>query len=603
MYTLRVGLALFTFTCILGTLMAQSAGVFSDDFNLEHEVSGNISTKVVVDDQGDIHILWTVPAGNGSVTTPGIWYGRYAANGTRTVPPKLIRNSSSVQSADMDVDRLQNAHITWVEGPAFGNQTGTDIPDYVRSKLYYLQLNSTDSSEIAPTEVTESGGIVAWPSLVVDDNLTGHLVWAQLDRTGTTKSGTYYGTMNVGNTINRTFLIGEYSRSIRSIPRPRAALDDSSGLHVVWAERDQFSTNRLISTITYVRIDLKRNNITHLEVAESEDAIQEVTITPASGGTAYVVWQPAVGHDSFYVSQISSTGKVVFLRKIARPISESAGQAYFSVSADSHDSLYVVWYQPPAVPLGHSGSISTSLASISYVKLEEDGTLSQTASEVVAGPLIAVTVSKTGDIYAISPRGIVKIGAPVGGLNIPILLLAFAIASVLGAGAATEEGRYRMLCSIAYLSGRRETAIAPEQNRLLRLMCRRPGLRYRDIKALMPKHPPSFRKLAALEKSGVLSSMRDGLTRRFYVSASESSARSLSLVLPDAIPTRILTEIERTPGIWEAKLARDLGLSQQIVNYHLRGLVRAKLIAVQIRGKRKHYALARSAWKPQRSYS
>jgi len=287
---------------------------------------------------------------------------------------------------------------------------------------------------------------------------------------------------------------------------------------------------------------------------------------------------------------------MVFLKKIARPISRGASESYLLVSADSQDSLFVVWYQPPAAPLGHISSVSTSLASISYVKLDEDGTLSQTASEVVAGPVIAVTVSKTGDIYAISPGGIVKVRTPAGGLDIPMLLFAFAIVSVLGAGVATEEGRYRMLLSVASLSRRRETATASELDRLLRLICRRPGLKYRDIRALMPKDRPPFRRLAALEKSGMLSSMRDGLTRRFYISAGGSSA--VSVALPDAIPTRILAEIGRSPGIWEAKLARDLGLSQQIVNYHLRGLVRAKLICAEMRGKRKQYTLTRSAGRP-----
>ena len=59
--------------------------------------SSNLQTKVLVDSIGDVHVLWLIPPLNGSTSGPGLWYGKYAPNGTKNVPPMCISNSTSVK--------------------------------------------------------------------------------------------------------------------------------------------------------------------------------------------------------------------------------------------------------------------------------------------------------------------------------------------------------------------------------------------------------------------------------------------------------------------------------------------------------------------------
>ena len=98
-------------------------------------------------------------------------------------------------------------------------------------------------------------------------------------------------------------------------------------------------------------------------------------------------------------------------------------------------------------------------------------------------------------------------------------------------------------------------------------------------------------KLAILEAKGQVSSVRTGFGRRFYGSGKLTTPSNSTSMIYKSIPLRILHEVERNSGIWEARLAQTLGLSQQIVHYHLKKLQNAKMIAAQSIGKRKHYRL------------
>ena len=96
-------------------------------------------------------------------------------------------------------------------------------------------------------------------------------------------------------------------------------------------------------------------------------------------------------------------------------------------------------------------------------------------------------------------------------------------------------------------------------------------MRLRDIRALTGEHSARTTSLIGMEERGLVASFRDGLSRRFYVKGSETGKI-------DALRTRVLLRVLDHPGIWEAQLAKDLGLSQQIVHYHLKKLRETKLV-------------------------
>jgi len=80
--------------------------------------------------------------------------------------------------------------------------------------------------------------------------------------------------------------------------------------------------------------------------------------------------------------------------------------------------------------------------------------------------------------------------------------------------------------------------------------------------------------LRILERLGVIQSLREGTKRRFYCASPE--ADSLSRV--GELRESIIRLVEQVPGITEAQIARRLGVSQQLANYHLRLLAGSRIL-------------------------
>ena len=80
--------------------------------------------------------------------------------------------------------------------------------------------------------------------------------------------------------------------------------------------------------------------------------------------------------------------------------------------------------------------------------------------------------------------------------------------------------------------------------------------------------------LRILERLGVIQSLREGTKQRFYCASPE--AGSLSSV--GELRESIIRLVEQVPGITEAQIARRLGVSQQLANYHLRLLAASRTL-------------------------
>jgi len=594
---LELGLFVLAFAIVLPQF-----GILTLEQNvLQATRSNNLETKVLVDSKGSIHILWTVPSLNSSGSTPGLWYSKYDPNGTGAIPPILIRNSSLVQAADMALDKFDHPHIVWAEGLAFANNSAV-IGAGVNSRLYYGEVNSTDPRNFAPTVLTGADKVVMWPSLAIDDNLTSHLVWTQLDVRADLAGGAYYGRLGIERLLNQTTQIASYNGTLELVPRPRLAFDRiSDDLHMAWVESNVVAGGQVVSSVRYAQVDLRTGNITRLRVAVLNEPTEDVSVASGSSGDAYVVWQQDVSSNTrtLYVAQISPNGRIMFVRELTQPGAQEPASR-FAVSADSQDNLYVIWYQPYGIPSQRPSGNNTAPASISYLKLDRDGSLSASGTELVTGPLIAVTVSRAGDVFAISQHGIVRVANPINTLSIGLVAVAAIVSSAMAGAATTEEVRYRVLRSLApiarSLSYKRAKDGPRKDYGLLRAISRRPGLRMHELRDLLPRERPTMYKLALLERDGYVSSIRTGLRRRFYTLRNLNSPdKSVAISIHETTPSRIVREIESNPGIWEAKLAENLGLSQQIVHYHLKKLQTSEILTSESMEKRKHYWLRGSS--------
>ena len=88
--------------------------------------------------------------------------------------------------------------------------------------------------------------------------------------------------------------------------------------------------------------------------------------------------------------------------------------------------------------------------------------------------------------------------------------------------------------------------------------------------------------LRVLEREGLVSSMSDGLRRRFY--PGEGGARDIPQELTFA-QNLLIGLMEKSPGITGTELARLTDTSPQVVNYHLKKLWRMELITMDRDGR------------------
>jgi predicted transcriptional regulator len=149
---------------------------------------------------------------------------------------------------------------------------------------------------------------------------------------------------------------------------------------------------------------------------------------------------------------------------------------------------------------------------------------------------------------------------------------------------STEEGRYRLLWVPSALQLKQGEGPNLSQQQFMQALARKPGLKLGETRQLAHQYRVGIRGLARMEKLGIVGSFRDGLSRRFYVREMLNGSR-------DELPTLVMLCILENPGIWEAQLAKQLGLSQQIVHYHLKKLRDAGVIkaTTDTEGARKLY--------------
>ena len=518
---------------------------------------------------------------------PGIWYAEYQSNGTAAIGPTLLRNSTEIQSTDIVQDKSGNLFLVWAEGPAFTNSTADLLTTDSDAQLYYAEINSTDNQLISPTSLTGYGKIVMWPSVAVDNDSIPHVVWME-ENMGTHDRtlSEYYGTIENGHIANLLLLTQYGNQSLVNVPRPRMIFDeDYSSFHIAWTYSQEDRDARTISQVQYASVNPAGNETHRIAVADLTEPVQDTSIAQAGNGSAYVIWQvPASGSSSVYVSRISNEGRVIFQHSFTEP---STSSSYLVATSDSQENLYLVWYPPPQLP---RRAVSTrGVTSVSYMKIDEKGSITDSGNGFVSGTVLAVDVSNSGDLYAVSSLGVIKVNTTI---LMPLTQLALGITAISVLGLAfTDEGKYRLIKSMTLLSHNVAPEPPPNSNDILQLLSQMPGSSFREIKHTTRNGTASasMSELVRLEHAGYASSVRVGFTRRFF----DSNLRDHSGV-PNRIASMILNEIKRNPGTWEGKIARDLDLSQQIVHYHVKRMRSEGLLDVELRGRRKLYRLANS---------
>lgn len=569
---------------VLVSLVSYPSRATTPSTSTAYVVNGAMS-KTVVDSAGGVSFLWVARPLNSQDQTSGIWYSRFALNGTNLISPVQIRNSTEVQSADMVVDQLNVPHIVWAEGTAFSNSS--TIPIRGDAALYSMTVNLTNPRSSRAFEIDGRDGVVMWPTLALDNASRIHIVWSAASKG---EIHLYYGLLGEHEIQPDPIVLATYNQSA-AVSRIQMTYDGSSALHVVWVDTEN-SSGILTSKVNYAYVNPFQNNITRLQIAHVDGELKNAAVMNAPNEGAYVLWQPQFtsSDDLLYVSHVSRNGSMVFSREIPAPANSNAW--HLEITSDSQENLYLVWYPQPvlSIPSPNAHSISSN---VNYIKILGDGSIAESGNDIVLGQVLAVNVGGSGNLYAISTQGMVQVPlqvTPFTGIGYGLLGVILALTVAIGGVVVTDEGKYQVARSLRKLPRKPASGAEDEsttQRALLTMIARSPGVTYSHLQTVSKEHGGSMRDIVALEEEGHLASVRVGLHRGFYrVAPAHTSPPIPDEQNNDPIATRILRAVAANPDTWEAQLARDLALSQQIVHYHLKRLVNRKMMTTTVKGRR-----------------
>jgi len=152
------------------------------------------------------------------------------------------------------------------------------------------------------------------------------------------------------------------------------------------------------------------------------------------------------------------------------------------------------------------------------------------------------------------------------------IIMAFASVFVSGS-------RYPVFVPLYTRLNRDDMLENPTREGIYRMVAQNPGI---DLVTLKRRLELSNGVLAyhihTLERERYLRSVRDGRFRRFYISGIPVGPGS-------SIESRILRKIEARPMVNQSQLAKEMNLTRQAVNYHIRKLVKSGKVVAEKKGR------------------
>ncbi len=428
----------------------------------------------------------------------------------------------------IDVDASGNAHIAWC-----------DVRDGTGDVRYTVVGAGgtivTDQAKIAPTTAQSHDAVVrVWGGDIV-------MLWA--DCSGSTSQISYSRLDGSGD-----YLVSP--RVVLTVPSPNLALDaalDADGLaRMAWSTDSEVNFN-----VYYAKLDFGGDiSGSTVRVTDAKLDSTHPSIKVDSTGAVHIAWStdpdrlgrlPISG--VFYARLTSDGSSIEEPHRLASTEFHSTGPA---VVLSGNDVPAVFWSDT------RDGPPNSELYMKSKVTVVVTGQDAQTALKVKAG------------------SNYVPAAAALGGLG---MLLVFAF---------TEAGRFKLTMMVIPLYSRlkKESLLNHSvREQIFGYVTGHPGANFSQImKELDLKNGVLAYHLTTLEREDLIRSMRDGTFRRYY----PRSGRDV----PFEIRKSILERIGQNPGITENSLAENMGLSRQVLDYHLNSLIESGHVRFERRGKR-----------------
>jgi WD40 repeat protein len=172
-----------------------------------------------------------------------------------------------------------------------------------------------------------------------------------------------------------------------------------------------------------------------------------------------------------------------------------------------------------------------------------------------------------------------------------MILLIIGFISITGIGCllgSTEVGKLALLTLILplYTRLKKEEILDNEIRGMIRgYIIANPGDNYNSIKrALGLNNGALAYHLQVLEKARIIKSRQNGMYKRFYPASMNVPKENGTQI--SEIQRLVLIKSMESPGISQKEIAKLLGLSKGVINYHVRILNGKKMLRVEKRGKR-----------------
>jgi predicted transcriptional regulator len=172
-----------------------------------------------------------------------------------------------------------------------------------------------------------------------------------------------------------------------------------------------------------------------------------------------------------------------------------------------------------------------------------------------------------------------------------MLLLIIGFISITGIGCfigGTEIGKLALLTLILplYTRIKKDQVLDNEIRGMIRgYIIANPGDNYNSIKrALGLNNGALAYHLKVLEKARIIKSRQNGMYKRFYPARMNIPRENGTQI--SEIQRLVLTKVMESPGISQKEIAKLLGLSKGVINYHVRILNGKKMLKVEKRGRK-----------------
>ena len=530
-----------------------------------------------VDSKSIVHAAW-VDHGDQSVGSAlaTLWYSTYDPETASSRSVRRLDSYASIYSLSMAIGNLDDVHMLWVRKSTdpgeTQNLTMNSNVTTSRNTIYYQDMNPSGALANSPRLVLECQGDTVWASITAGRDSQLYIAWLDVVRSNSTdvESNVYYALLDPHDRATKLAgtLVTKTSTSSRLLKV--ATSTARNDLHIAWVEQTSDVTSRVVDW----EVNLVDNTTQAVSVKDVRGQINQLTLTSIEDGEVVLGWAyPELTGDTPKIRVARCALSHNAISRIVEIPLEDAEEPE-SISVDSQGNLHVVWAYPLEEVKAGARPIPIWQQGFRHAQYSSEGQLTEETQETSYVPVVAVFVIGNGELYVVSGQGTLQATDPVLAGNHAVLLFALVIFASLVGGMSTEPATYLMASWSIDRSLR--TLSTDVSEKLLRRIRKHPGIALAELELVTGRSGFFLAtQLRALERMGMIRSIRDGRRLRFYYVVPNDGDQSRA----EELRLSILRLVDYTPGMTEAQIARSLGLSQQLTNYHLRRLVDAGLLS------------------------